>query len=68
MTSNQRCLMILRRLQDRRRRGCTVRELAELTGRDLKTVRRDLDAIRGAGFRLLANIEPHARKRYRVQS
>ncbi len=66
MTSTQRALTILRRLM---RRGCTVRELVELVGeRDEKTIRRDLIAIRKAGFRLRAKVENiHGRKRYRVK-
>jgi predicted DNA-binding transcriptional regulator YafY len=59
-----RCLLILRRLQ--RRRGATVRELAEAFAQNQRTIRRDLATIRAAGFRLRVKVEAHARKRYRV--
>jgi proteasome accessory factor B len=47
----QRQWLLLNQLAARRR-GMTVREMADEHGVNLKTIRRDIDALRRAGFRL----------------
>jgi predicted DNA-binding transcriptional regulator YafY len=68
MQSYQRVLYVLRLLSDRRRGGLTAGELVELTGKNRRTILRDLAAIRGAGFKLeAAKVEKFGRKRFRVK-
>ncbi len=62
-TSALRVLRTLRLLQSRWWR---VKELAQVTGRDEKTMRRDLAVIRRAGFRVQIKVEAFGRKAYRV--
>ena len=53
MTSGERVLRILRRLT---KRPTTLAQLVEMIGdRNPKTIRRDLDAIRRAGFFLIVD-------------
>lgn len=59
-----RVLKTLRLLQSRWWR---VKELAERTGRDEKTMRRDLATIRKAGFRVEVKVEAFGRKAYRAK-
>ena len=58
MTSGERVLRILRRLT---RRPATIAQLVAMVGdRDAKTIRRDLAAIRRAGFFLVRErVCPH---------
>ena len=63
-TSVERVLKILRRLMVA---PSTVRELiAFCGGMSAKSIRRDLIAIRAAGFPLRVTVEKHGAKRYRV--
>lgn len=62
-SATQRPLRTLRRLLDG---WWGVRELAEAEGVDQKTIRRDLAAIKAAGFRLIPSTEPHNKKLYRA--
>ena len=54
---------ILRTLTSRRY-GVTVRELADEHGVSQKTIRRDMETLRRAGFRLTEREEAHGRKRW----
>jgi len=64
VTSTERVLRTLRVLL--RPDGATVGELAKRFKRCVKVARRDLLAIRKAGFRLRSESEDHGRKRWRV--
>lgn len=64
MTSTQRVLIVLRRLQ---KRWSTIAELADLVDRDPKTIRRDLKAIGKAGFRLRFQTEGRGLRRWRAK-
>jgi len=64
ITSTERVLRTLRVLL--RSGGATVGELAKRFKRSVKVARRDLLAIRRAGFRLQSTDEDHNRKRWRV--
>ena len=58
-----RCLKILRLLQ---RRGWTVEELANKFAVDVKTIRRDLAAIKAARWKLRFATEEFNRRRWSV--
>jgi predicted DNA-binding transcriptional regulator YafY len=58
-----RLLSILRDLD--RRDGCSLYELADRYGTTLRTIRRDLDALAGAGLPLL-DVDEGRRKRWRI--
>ena len=47
--------------------GVTVEEAAQATGKDQKTIRRDLILLRKAGFDLEETVEDHGRKRWRIR-
>lgn len=49
-----------------RRFGATIKELAQEAGVNQKTIRRDLETFRLAGFRLEEITGPHGRKTYRL--
>ena len=46
--------------------GATVKELAEELGVSLKTIRRDLDVLGGAGFPMEETVEQFGRKKWRI--
>jgi predicted DNA-binding transcriptional regulator YafY len=50
-----------------REKGATVRELAELTGFDERTIQRDLAALRRVGVPLQETVSSHGRKHWRLQ-
>lgn len=56
----------LLRILASRRMGATVKELAQETEVNEKTIRRDLETFRIAGFRLEEATGPHGRKTYRL--
>ena len=58
---------ILLRLLGARRHGISVHEMAAETGVHEKTIRRDLAALRVAGFPLDEAVEPHGRKAWRLR-
>ena len=49
-----------------RHQGMTVREMAEEMGVNEKTVRRDLEAFRQAGFPLEETVGAHGLKKWRI--
>lgn len=48
--------------------GCTIHQLAELTGRTTRTIRRDLDALQEAGFALFDEGEENETKRWKLDT
>lgn len=65
-TSLRRQWIVLRALSSRHY-GLTVREMAEEMGVTEKTIRRDLDTFRGAGFPLEETIGEYGRKTWRIK-
>lgn len=68
-TASTTAVRILRtlRLLLRTTHGLTIHELvAQSGGRDAKTIRRDLIAIRQSGFTLIETVEDYGRKRFSV--
>lgn len=48
--------------------GCTIHQLAELTGRTTRTIRRDLDALQEAGFALFDEGDENETKRWKLDT
>jgi predicted DNA-binding transcriptional regulator YafY len=57
---------ILREIESRRT-GVTIHELAEMTGRSTRTIRRDLQALQEAGFAIYDEGEENETKRWRIE-
>ena len=49
-----------------RRNGQSLKELAAEVGVNIRTIRRDLDTLRGAGFALEERVSDHGRKHWIV--